>query len=87
MAKAAGGKNRKYGRNQKWCDAYKARQQREKNKITKLMKHFKRYGYANASAIRAYDNLPMNLKPPEMREITLQPSKKKQKEREEKAAV
>jgi hypothetical protein len=86
MAKAVGGKNRKYGRNSNWCTAYKNRNQREINKAKKLLKHFKRYGFASASAVHSYNGLPMNVKPPEMREVSLQPSKKKQKEREAKAS-
>lgn len=36
-----GKKNRKHGRNQKWCDRYRATGQREKNKAKRLIKHLK----------------------------------------------
>ncbi len=44
MAKAGGGKKgRKLGRNASWCAAYKARSQREKNKLRRLRKHIERF--------------------------------------------
>lgn len=43
-AKAKGGKkNRKYGRNKKWCERYRAEGRREKNKAAKQARHRKRY--------------------------------------------
>lgn len=42
--KAKGGKkNRKYGRNKTWCEAYRKRGQREINKRKKMIKHNKRF--------------------------------------------
>jgi hypothetical protein len=41
-SKAPGGKNRKIGRNRKWCEAYKLRNQREINKLRNLLRAFKR---------------------------------------------
>jgi len=42
--KAKGGKkNRKIGRNEKWCEAYRARHQRERNKVVKLRRHLKKH--------------------------------------------
>jgi len=38
-----GKKNRKHGRNKVWCQAYRARGQREKNKAVRLYKHFARH--------------------------------------------
>ena len=40
---AKGRKNRKYGRNQLWCAAYRARGQREKNKAVRLKHHLARH--------------------------------------------
>lgn len=31
--------NKKHGRMKKWCEAYRARHQREKNKLIRLRKH------------------------------------------------
>lgn len=42
--KAKGGKkNRKYGNNRAWCEAYRKRGQREINKRKKIAKHKKRF--------------------------------------------
>lgn len=41
--RSGGKKNRKIGRNQKWCEAYQARHQREKNKVVKMKRHVKRF--------------------------------------------
>jgi len=38
-----GKKNRKIDRNRKWCEAYKARHQREKNKVVKMRRHLVRF--------------------------------------------
>lgn len=54
---------RKFDRNRPWCRAYALRQQRERNKAAKLLRHFARYGLANASAVHCYNNLPMLVKP------------------------
>lgn len=44
MAKtSAGGKNRKYGRNSKWCDLYRVHSIRDKNKVIKLLNHLRRH--------------------------------------------
>ena len=40
IKKAKGGKkNRKWDRNRRWCQAYKARRQREHNKLTRIARH------------------------------------------------
>ena len=36
------GKGRKIGRNKRWCEAYRLRGQREKNKAVRLHKHLRR---------------------------------------------
>lgn len=36
-------KNRKYGRNIKWCTAYKAQDKRYTNKVRKINRHIKRF--------------------------------------------
>ena len=41
--KAGGGKQRKYDRNRKWCESYRNRGQREKNKVKKLRRHLARF--------------------------------------------
>lgn len=44
MAKISGlrsGGNRKIGRNKAWCESYRRRHQRERNKIRKIRKHLK----------------------------------------------
>jgi hypothetical protein len=41
--------NKKHGRNKKWCMAYEARGQREKNKRIKLKKHLDRYPNDNCA--------------------------------------
>jgi len=38
-ARRGGKKNRKYGRNKVWCQAYKARGQRETNKLKRARRH------------------------------------------------
>lgn len=44
VKKAKGGKkNRKIGRNKKWCEAYRNRGQREKNKCIRIRKHLARF--------------------------------------------
>ena len=52
MAVKQGGKNRKYGRNKKFCDAYKASHTREKNKIIRLTKHCERLPSDAAAAAK-----------------------------------
>jgi len=42
-SKAAGGKNKKHGRNKDWCKAYSLRKQRERNKIKRLARHLARF--------------------------------------------
>ncbi len=42
-SKSGGKKNRKYSRNKVWCQAYRARGQREKNKAVRLRKHIARH--------------------------------------------
>ena len=41
--KSGGKKNRKHERNKVWCQAYRARGQREKNKAVGLRKHIARH--------------------------------------------
>ena len=41
-SKAPSGKNRKYGRNRTWCEMYRLRGQREKNKKRRLMTIYRR---------------------------------------------
>lgn len=71
MAAGKTQKGRKIGRNKDWCKAYRNRNQRERNKAKRLLKHFKRYGNASACAVHCYNNLPMLFKPGHMREVTL----------------
>lgn len=56
MAKLAGGKNRKYGRNAKWCAAYALSNRREQNKAVRLARHLKRHP-GDVSALAAIDRL------------------------------
>jgi len=42
VKKAKGGKkNRKVGRNARWCAGYRARNQRERNKVARLKRHLR----------------------------------------------
>ena len=41
--RSKGKKNRKHDRNERWCENYRARQQRERNKARRLSKHLKKY--------------------------------------------
>lgn len=52
--KGKGGRNgnKTHGRNKEWCNAYKLRNQREKNKKQRLMCHV-RNGHANDKAALA----------------------------------
>lgn len=43
-SKAAGGKNKKQGRMKVWCKNYATRQQRERNKTRRLIRHLKVHG-------------------------------------------
>lgn len=36
-------KGRKHGRNKKWCENYRNRGQRERNKLRRLVKHLTRH--------------------------------------------
>lgn len=45
-----GKKGRKVGRNRKWCQEYRARGQRMKNKIRKVARHLKRHPNDEAAA-------------------------------------
>lgn len=71
MAASKTQKGRKIGRNKDWCKAYRNRNQRERNKVKKLLRHFKRYGTASAPAVHCFNELPMNMKPAEWRSVTL----------------
>ena len=59
--KAKGGKkNRKYGRNARYCELYRVRHQRERNKVKRLLRHLKRFPKdrcAGDSLARCYDVL------------------------------
>ncbi len=61
--KAKGGKkNRKYGRNARWCAAYRLRNQREHNKLTRLARHLARYprdSIAKLAVVRVREVLGM----------------------------
>ena len=39
VARRKGKKNQKHGRNKRWCEAYRLRGQREKNKARKAERH------------------------------------------------
>lgn len=43
MATKVGGNSKKKGRMKAWCQAYAGRQQRERNKARRLIRHIKRY--------------------------------------------
>lgn len=66
----SGKKNRKYGRNKAWCEAYRLRRQRERNKIAKLLRHIARVGATDHTAVHCYNNLPDDLKPADRRRIS-----------------
>lgn len=53
-------KNRKYGRNTKWCHAYRLAGTREKNKKKKLMRMFKKQPNNRAIGV-ALEKLGVNL--------------------------
>jgi hypothetical protein len=59
MPQHKGGKkgNKKYGRNKPWCEAYKARGQREINKAIVLIKHVQKFP-DDACALRCMEKLP-----------------------------
>lgn len=71
MAASKTQKGRKIGRNKDWCKAYRNSGRRERNKATRLLKHFKRYGTASASAVHCYNNLPLLFRATYLREVTL----------------
>lgn len=56
LPRKAGKKNRKYGRNKKWCEVYRMRSQRERNKVRKLARHLKKYPH-DATAKKALRSL------------------------------
>ena len=43
VARKTGKKQRKYDRNRKWCQSYRNRNQREKNKVKKVRRHLARF--------------------------------------------
>lgn len=43
---------RKYGRNKKWCEAYRASGRQERNRRRRILRHLKRYP-ADLSALAA----------------------------------
>lgn len=43
VTRKKGKKTRKYDRNRKWCQSYRNRNQREKNKVKKLRRHLVRF--------------------------------------------
>lgn len=54
IRKAKGSKKgRKIGRNQKWCQAYRNRGQRERNKLRRLKPHLKRRPADNCAKMAA----------------------------------
>lgn len=64
-SKAPGGKNRKIGRNRKWCEAYRLRGQREMNKLAHLLRAFRRQPHNTSvfNAIRkAFDASALNFR-------------------------
>lgn len=71
MAAGKTQKGRKIGRNKDSCKAYRNSGRRERNKARRLLKHFKRYGTASASAVHCFNNLPMTAKPANERSVTL----------------
>lgn len=71
-----GSGTKKYDRNRPWCQSYRNRQQRERNKALRLLRHFRRYGYANAAAVHCYNNLPLSVRPKDVLSVTLAPPKR-----------
>lgn len=61
MRNDKGGGARKYDRNRNWCKAYRLREQREVNKVKRLVKHLKRYP-EDASTRAVLDGLPAHVK-------------------------
>jgi hypothetical protein len=43
-------KNRKYGRNKKWCASYRAACRRERNRARRIKRHCRRYPNDQAAA-------------------------------------
>lgn len=58
MAGGQSKKSRKHDRNRVWCQAYRNRAQREKNKAVRLKKHMARHPGDNC-AKGCFDNLPL----------------------------
>jgi hypothetical protein len=54
-------KGRKIGRNKKWCESYLARGTRDKNKVARLLRHFRRNGTTDHMAVHFYNNLPARI--------------------------
>lgn len=54
----SGKKNRKYGRNKAFCLLYRSRQQRERNKGKRLVRHLNRHPL-DFSAMSSWDLLPV----------------------------
>lgn len=50
--KDQGGKNKKYGRNKIWCQTYRTREVRAKNRVRKLRRHIKNFP-ADVQAVAA----------------------------------
>lgn len=67
-----GGGARKYDRNRVWCQAYRNRGQRERNKVRRLLRHFRRYGVCDPCAASCYNNLPKAGKPAQMQTVTVE---------------
>lgn len=58
MPSSQGGKgNKKKGRNAAWCLAYKLRNQREKNKVRRLMRYVGRHGHTDLVGLEALRKL------------------------------
>ena len=56
-----GGGARKYGRNKRWCEAYRLRGTREINKAARLRRHLARFP-DDRTALHCLNNLPAVLR-------------------------
>ena len=50
--------DKKHGRSKDQCKAYAMRGQREKNKLKKLLRHIRRYGAMDHTAVHFWNNFP-----------------------------
>ena len=51
-SKAAGGKNRKYGRMKKWCERYRIRKTKERNQLRRVSRHAARHPNCKVAATK-----------------------------------